>query len=226
VEVVEHQGTSLRYLTVLPDDFHPDVTYPLIVMLHGFGAGMRDLAGLASVIARRGYVYACPNAPLEVSVGPGMVGYGWTPPGERRTPQDLQRAEEMLEAFYVEVLEQYHTQPGGALLMGFSQGGGMTYRTGLGNPQRFAGLAALSAARAGVEELDSRLPATRSQPIFIGHGLTDPLISVDRAREARDYLVTAGYSPYYREYPMAHEISQQELDDLVPWIHQTLPPTP
>ena len=224
MEMVQHQGTGLRYLSVLPDDYDPEVTYPLIVMLHGFGANMRDLAGLASVIARQGYVYACPNAPLEVPVGPGMVGYGWIPVGEQRTPEHVRQAEELLEAFYAEVLEQYHTQPEGALLLGFSQGGGMTYRTGLGNPQRFAGLAALSAALNGVEELESRLPAGRSQPIFIGHGLADPLISVERAREARDYLAAAGYNPYYREYAMAHEISQQELDDLVPWIHRTLPP--
>ena len=28
----------------------------------------------------------------------------------------------------------------------------------------------------------------------------------------------------YREYQMGHEINQQVMDDLVPWIKETLPP--
>ena len=35
-----HQGNHLKYLTLLPDDYQEDVTYPLVIMLHGFGANM------------------------------------------------------------------------------------------------------------------------------------------------------------------------------------------
>ena len=40
-----HEGPGLDYLTVLPDDYDPEASYPLVVMLHGFGANMHDLAG-------------------------------------------------------------------------------------------------------------------------------------------------------------------------------------
>ena len=40
---------------------------------------MHDLAGLASYIDSRSYVYVCPNAPLPVQLGPGFTGYAWTP---------------------------------------------------------------------------------------------------------------------------------------------------
>ena len=56
-----HQGQDLQYLTVVPDNHDPDVNYPLVVMLHGFGANMQDLAGLAPAIESEGYVFACPN---------------------------------------------------------------------------------------------------------------------------------------------------------------------
>jgi phospholipase/carboxylesterase len=223
VEGVVTRGKSLTYLSVLPDDYDPGASYPLIIMVHGFGASMQDLAGLAPAIDRRGYVYACPNAPIEMAVGPGMAGYAWMPPGAQRTPQHVQQAETQLEGFFTEVLEQYGVEADSAVLLGFSQGGAMTYRTGLGGRRRFAGLAALSAAPPGIDELDARLPEQRTQPIFIGHGTDDPLISIERAREARDWLTGAGYCPLYHEYAMAHEISQQELDDLVPWIRQTIP---
>ena len=32
-----------------------------------------------------------------------------------------------------------------------------------------------------------------------------------------------GYQPLYREYPMGHEITQEVLNDLTPWIHDVLP---
>ena len=49
-----HQGKGLKYITVLPDDYNPEISYPLLIMLHGFGANMQDLAGLAPVINSRG----------------------------------------------------------------------------------------------------------------------------------------------------------------------------
>ena len=64
----------------------------------------------------------------------------------------------------------------------------------------------------------------RAQPIFIAHGIYDDLLPVDRAREARAFLEGEGYHPQYKEYPMRHEISQEVLDDLVPWMKKVLPP--
>ena len=66
-----HEGPGLTYLTVLPDDYDPEASYPLVIMLHGFGANMHDLAGLAPAINPTGYVYACPNAPIPFNLGLG-----------------------------------------------------------------------------------------------------------------------------------------------------------
>ena len=46
----KHEGKGLKYLTVLPDEYDEAKRYPLVIMLHGFGANMQDLAGLAPVI--------------------------------------------------------------------------------------------------------------------------------------------------------------------------------
>ena len=81
-----HQGKGLKYFTVTPDDYDPAKRYPLIIMLHGFGANMQDLAGLAPEINRTGYVYACPNAPIAFDLGLGHAGYGWTSPRGDSTP--------------------------------------------------------------------------------------------------------------------------------------------
>ena len=140
------------------------------------------------------------------------------------TPDEVANSEKLLDDFFQEVLEKFRVGPGKALLLGFSQGGGMTYRCGLGRAETFAGLAALSATLPGADELDPRLPADRSQPIFVAHGRHDQMIAESTAYAAKDYLETAGYSPELHVYDMGHEISGELLGDLVPWIASVLPP--
>ena len=224
MEAIRHQGKTLQYLVIHPDSYSAEVEYPLVVLLHGFGASMDDLAGICPAIDAEGYLYACPNAPLPFQLGPGHVGYGWMPPRGEGTAEDVKRAEDLLETFFDEVMEQYHVPPGRVVLMGFSQGGAMTYRCGLARPDVFAGLVALSAFMPDPEELKDRLPLERRQPIFIAHGIYDELAPVERAQQARAFLEREGYRPDYKEYPMRHEISQQVLDELAPWIKNVLPP--
>ena len=139
MEAYEHQGMHLRYMTVHPDDYDPNRKYPLVIMLHGFGANMQDLAGLSPVISSTGYVYAFPNGPESVELAPGFVGYSWTHPDRRRDPEEDAKSREKLLGFFGEVMEQYGVEPGNAALGGFSQGGRMAYLCGLSRPDLFAG---------------------------------------------------------------------------------------
>ena len=126
--------------------------------------------------------------------------------------------------FFEGVVEQVEVATGQSILMGYSQGGGMAYRCGLCRADTFAGLVALSASWPDPKALEDRLPEERTQPIFIAHGLSDPLISADTARNANKFLGEAGYTPEYHEYNMAHEISGEGIRDLVPWMANVLPP--
>ena len=220
----KHQGKGLQYLTVLPDEYDEGRRYPLVIMLHGFGANMQDLAGLAPVINSTGYVYACPNAPIAFDLGQGHAGYGWTSPRADATPEEVEAAESLLGGFFEEVLQQFYVLPGNALLLGFSQGGGMTYRCGISRSETFPGLVALSASLPDPKVLTDRLPEDRSQSIFVAHGLSDPLIPAESAQKARRFLEEAGYNLEFHEYNMAHEISEEVLRDLTPWMAKVLPP--
>ena len=98
------------------------------------------------------------------------------------------------------------------------------YAYGLPNPDQFKGLVMLSSMVYEQERLKEKLPAERTQPIFVSHGTSDPMISLDVGQSSRDFLKAENYEPDYFEYNMGHEISQEVLDDLVPWIHNVLPP--
>lgn len=224
MEAHEHQGSQLKYLTVHPDDYDPNKKYPLIVMLHGFGANMQDLAGIAPVINSTGYVYAFPNGPEAMELGPGYIGYSWTHPERRRDPEEDAKTRTMLNGFFTEVMEQHDVKPGNAVLGGFSQGGRMAYACGLGKPELFAGVMALSAAVFDTEPLREQLPVERTQPVFIAHGDADMTVSVDQARMMKEFLIAEGYQPVYNEYPMGHEISRALLSDMSAWLNDVLPP--
>ena len=228
MQAQQHQGQNLDYITITPDDYDPALNYPLVLMLHGFGANMRDLASLAPAIEDKGYIYACPNAPFPFDFGGGHTGYGWMPRQNAAPPEEVEKAREQSETklagCFDEIFEQLHAVPGQAALLGFSQGGTMTYRCGLNRPQTFAALVALSAAVFDPQILQSQLPADRSQPIFIAHGSNDQQIDIATARATCAFLETAGYRPHYREYPIGHEIPFPVLRDLIPWLTAALPP--
>ncbi len=224
----QHEGRSLKFLTVTPDDYDPAISYPLVIMLHGFGAHMGDLANLAPAIEDKGYVYACPNAPMSFDFGGGHVGYGWMPRQNVASPEEVEEArqdsESLLNDCFEEIFEKLNATPGRVALLGFSQGGAMTYRCGLGQPNVFAGLVALSSAVFQPEILRPKLPESRSQPIFVAHGTRDMQIDVETARATRTFLEEEGYQPEYREYNMGHEIPVEVLRDLIPWLTGVLPP--
>ena len=229
----EVQGRSLKYLSVEPDSYRPESRYPVVILMHGYGASMADLASLSPAISLDGYVFIYPNGPIEMQTGPGMTGYSWNSPGGTgNSPggsgdrHDMQRTEEMLEGLFEDVIEAYNVAPGDSVLGGFSQGGMMAYRLGLPRPELFAGLIILSSRVSEPETVRQQLPADRSQPIFVAHGTSDSMISVEDARKSRDFLEAEGYSPDYHEYPMSHEINQEVLSDLVPWLKRVLPPGP
>ena len=224
MKAVESQSSTLPYLTVFPDHYDAGQPYPMIVCLHGRGADMRDLAGLAPAIDQRGYLYVCPNAPVTISIDPGYTGQAWYEPGGTPSPAAMEQALTALDGVVRDVFAHYRVAPGQALLLGFSQGGAMTYRYGMLRPEMFAGLVILSGALRNPEGLLPHLPAQRDQRIFIAHGTHDAVVPVELSRNAVDFLEAQGYQPLYREYPMGHEITQEVLNDLTPWIHETLPP--
>ncbi|HEU0072922.1 MAG TPA: alpha/beta fold hydrolase [Dehalococcoidia bacterium] len=223
-EVVE--GRTLAYVLVKPDGFTPDGSFPLIILLHGFGASMYDLASVAGALNPTGYVYAFPNGPYEVDLGMYGSGYSWSAdrPGVVPIENDNMTIDEKLDVCFAEILEATGAAPGNIVLGGFSQGAGVTLRYGLLRPGSFAGLVVLSGFFRDAGTVRELLPVERTQPIFMVHGRQDPMIALESARETRAFLEDNGYSPEYHEYDMPHTISEEVLKDLAPWLTKTLPP--
>lgn len=206
-----------------PEGDIPAEGFPTLLALHGFGAHGQDLLGLWPYLASGRMLMLCPQAPIQVQ--PGYFGFSWydfAGPGGQSDPAAIQRALGLVGEFLDHALEAYPVRGDRVALLGFSQGGGMAYRMAFAEPERYAGLAALSTRFP--EDLAARPPADAvSQiPILVQHGEQDPTATVDGGRASRDTLRDLGLSPDYREYPMGHEVSAASANDLSQWLGRVL----
>jgi phospholipase/carboxylesterase len=220
-----NQGSTLEYLTVYPQGHQDQASYPLLIWLHGFGADMHDLAGLAGEVNRTGYLHVLPNAPLGGFGGPEGTVRAWFERGGKETPESVRLALAGLGAFVQEVLERFRVPARKALLVGFSQGGNLALRFGLPRPDLFSGLAALSCSLRQADDLLPDLPVERSLPLFLAHGLADSMVPAEYSRGVVKLLLEQGYQPIYQEHQMGHEINEALLAELKSWITRTLPPS-
>jgi len=226
MERIYYRGSTLEYLTLYRDAYDKEKPYPLIVCLHGFGANMEDLTGLVSAIDTCGYIFVFPNGPVAALDGADASLRAWYERGGNESPKAVRFALQAFDGFLQEVLASYRVPAGKVVLLGFSQGGAVALRYGLPRPDLFAGIAVLSGSLRRVEDLRPDLPATKDQPIFVGHGTWDSLVPVEYSHKLVAFLEGEGYQPFFRTYPMDHQISLAELRDLGPWVRKVLPANP
>jgi phospholipase/carboxylesterase len=214
---------TLPCVLVQPESNVADGSLPLVILMHGFGADMYDLAGFAPELDESGYIYAFPNAPYRFA---GSTASSWFADREGvvQPPTGAPSLDELLEGFVADITGRTETRKGNVVLGGFSQGGGVTLRHGLSRPDSFRALVVLSGAFRGSDEVKAALPTVRTQPIFIAHGRSDRTIPLERALETRKFLEEAGYHPEFHEYDMGHTISGATTKDLSAWLHANVPP--
>ena len=196
-----------------------DGPHPTIVALHGWGANGMDLLGLAPYLGEGQFLVLCPQGRVEVPLGP-TVGYGWFPltMGAPPDPDAFAAGVDDVRRFLDSALQRYPVNPAKLVLLGFSQGGVIAYALGLDDPERFAGLVALSSWLPDpvASSLQSR-PRERLQTL-VHHGARDDLIEVARGRESVETLRRLRVPVAYREFDMGHEISAESRMDLSQWL--------
>ena len=110
------------------------------------------------------------------------------------------------------------------ILAGFSQGGGIALFAGLRHHEKLAGIMALSSylPLAATTEAE-RNPANQHTPIFFGHGMIDPVISIQTAEQSNRLLGKLQYQVDWHTYAMmAHSVSPEEIEDIGNWLTKRL----
>ena len=196
-----------------------------VIWLHGLGADGHDFEPVVPELRLPDTLplrFVFPHAPVRpVTLNGGMAMRAWYDiiSLDRNGPVDaagIGESSALLESLIARE-EQRGIDPGRIVLAGFSQGGAIAINTVLRAGRKLAGLMALStwlplpAALQG----DSVDPST---PVFMAHGSFDPMIPMQYGRFAADALVAAGFDVDWHDYPMAHAVCPQEIDDIRSWL--------
>ena len=106
-------------------------------------------------------------------------------------------------------------------LAGFSQGGVIALHLGLSFNDKLRGIMALSTYLYQPETLVDRIGlANIDIPIFMAHGISDPMIPITRAITSREALLDHDYQVEWHEYAMGHQVCPQELSEIGRWLNK------
>jgi predicted esterase len=241
------KGRALPFVLLRANRFRPQAQYPVVIMLHDFGATMYDVVGIASGMDDRGYIYACPNGPYEVKAKWGSGGNAWDMSRENVLPrEDGRDAEALFDDFVAEVREQTGVEAGNLLVAGFGQGGEAALNYAVVRPQLFRGAGSLNGPAMDLQALARTVPGQNGQQLFLALASLDEDL-LRHGHATRDALVSAGYALKFLEYeaepaPERDEIERMEneefeeseeprireprvsIGDFVAWLKETLPP--
>ena len=209
-----------------------------VIWLHGLGADGHDFEPIVPELqlpARMNVRFVFPHAPARpVTINGGMSMRAWYDiiTLDRNGPQDqagIRQSSELL----CQLIEREHDR-GVAyeriILAGFSQGGAIASHTALRFEHRLAGLMALSTYLPLVETLEEEVinnpqSQDRGLPIFMAHGSFDPMLPMAMGSGSRDVLEKIGYSVEWHDYPMAHAVCLEEIQDIRSWLLRALAET-
>lgn len=219
----EQRKLTLEYVFRQPRQPETGKKPPLLLLLHGFGASEADLIDFAPHLDARFFV-ASARAPFKLDWG----GYAWfeirySLQGLQTNAQQAEQSREKLLKFVDELVAKHDLDARRVYLAGFSQGAIMIYNLVLTEPEKFAGAIPMSGVLP-VEHLANRVSIERLRdfPIFVSHGVNDQVLPVSMGRAARAFLEKLPVKLDYKEYPIAHNVSEESLADVAKWLTDEL----
>ena len=164
-----------------------------VVLCHGYGGDGRNISTLANNWQRflPETIFLCPNAPEICAVNP--QGYQWYDLASNKKEVILEKsliAEEKLNTFLNQVLDNFQLKPNNLALVGFSQGCMINIQVALKKKEQINCLIGYSGKIINQKYLSDKI---NSKPkIFLMHGAKDKLVTPTHLLEAKDYLRNRG----------------------------------
>lgn len=202
-----------------------------VIWLHGLGADGHDFVPIVEQfkLAKNHKIrFVFPHAPIRsVTVNGGTRMRAWYDIEHL----DLSRSEDRIGIQEAERLvgllidrEQILGIPSNKIVLaGFSQGGAIALYTGLRFPSSLAGIIALSGYLPSPNTLAAEChAANQTIPIFMAHGLFDPIVPMMLGQMTREQLEGAGYQVVWHSYPMAHTVIPPEIADMGEFLRKIL----
>ncbi len=198
-----------------------------VVWLHGLGADGHDFMPIVPELLRPDWPalrFVFPHAPVRaVTINGGAAMRAWydirdMELSNRADAEGVDQSIVQVEALIAREGER-GVPPERVLLAGFSQGGAITLAAGIRRAQPLAGLIALSTyLPLGAATLAPLTDTARTQPVFMAHGLHDPVVPYAGGKRSRDAMRDAGFQVDWHAWPMAHQVCAEEIAALSAWM--------
>lgn len=202
-----------------------------VIWLHGLGADGYDFVDIISTMSLKedhNIRFIFPHAPVQaVTINGGVMMPAWfdifaLDLNAKEDEEGVLRAKDAL----FEIIRQQIKEgisPKRIALVGFSQGGALALYTALHFEEALAGVAGLSTYMPLHTKIaTSKIPANQTIPLFLAHGLMDPIVPYWMGQRSLACLQGAGYNPEWHAYPIAHTVYLPECQDLGRWLLRVL----
>jgi len=226
MKTLQEQIQGLDCLTVKGEN-----AQTAVILLHGYGANMRDLYPLWEIWHKKGFDWFFPNAPLTLSMG-FYEGRAWFSIDieelersmrdgslrdlSQKIPPEFDSTVGKLVAFVGELKKDYKK----IIIGGFSQGAMCASHLALNSELNLDALILLS----GSIIAESRFPqSSRSIPFYQSHGTLDPILSLSGAKKLEEKLVSLNLKGKLRAFQGVHEIPEttlKEVDEFLDYFAQ------
>ena len=217
---------SLESFTILPKK----PASGSVIWLHGLGVDGHDCVSIMSKLELPDDLhlrFLFPHAPIRpITINSNIHMHAWY---DIYSLKDLSQEDKhgivQMQKSIDQLIEQEISDgilSNRIVLAGFSQGGAMSLYTALRYRKPLAGIIALSAYLPLADYLPKEANViNQSIPIFMAHGDADTVLPITSGRETARLLKKLGYSVTWYEYPMQHQICEEEIKEIGKWLKQS-----
>lgn len=209
---------SLKYNIRLPKN-QSTTTPPLLLLLHGYGSNEDDLFSFADYL-HDDFLVVSVRAPHLLQ----PMGYAWYAihfDQERGKWSDDQQAKESTKhilEFLDELSSEVPYDKTQVHLLGFSQGGILSYALGLSYPTSFASIAVISGyLNENITQLQTCQPSPK---IFVAHGTLDEVVPYAWGVQSVRLLEKNGLKADVSYEDVGHTLGQKGFQALLKWHDQ------
>ena len=189
---------------------------PLIYLVHG-RAGNVDVMSTFKRTIPDDFQIISVQAPYADPIG----GFSWWQVKEKLCREEVKSTLHVLCEFIESAEEYYDLKTTRRIALGFSQGAGLLSATIESSPKLFFGLGFLAGFLLKNKPLQYWQQLKNKPAIFKAHGIKDPTISIEKAREEEQFLREAGFNIEYVEDDVAHKIGTAAMRSLKNWLAAT-----
>ena len=201
-----------------------------VIWLHGLGADRYDFLPVAEALQHvlHSTRFVMPQAPTRaVTINGGYAMPSWYDILAMSPARAIDRAQ--LEASALQVMTLIEAQrdsgidPARIILAGFSQGGAVVLHTAfLRWHGPLGGVLALSTYAPTFSDEVQLSASQRAIPVLCLHGRNDDVVLPAMGRAAHDYLQAQGVPVTWKDYPMSHEVIDEEIRAIALWLDSRL----